>query len=169
MLIFRALQFSRLAMLSALAVGSAISSSSQRRPRASDATNRARVSERIGRACSLWIPSGQKNFATLFCRCLPPSSGAVTVAAAYRDGVTSLTMVGDPNLTLSEKRLCRQSHEMQRFDCTRPWKNLPDRFVKGSVSEGQTHRAKLRLEQRMSAFAGGRKKTARSAGIGGAQ
>jgi hypothetical protein len=32
MLIFRALQFSRLAMLSALAVGSTMSSSSQRRP-----------------------------------------------------------------------------------------------------------------------------------------
>ena len=52
MLIFRALQFSRVAMLSALAVGSAMSSSSQRRPRAIDATNLARVSERIGRTCS---------------------------------------------------------------------------------------------------------------------
>jgi hypothetical protein len=36
-------------MLSALAVGSAMSSSSQRRPRAIDATNLARVSECLGR------------------------------------------------------------------------------------------------------------------------
>ena len=50
MLIFRALQFSCLAMLSVLAVGSVMSSSSQRRPRAIDTTNLARVSERIGRA-----------------------------------------------------------------------------------------------------------------------
>ena len=59
MLIFLALQFSRLAMLSALAVGSAMSSSSQRRPRAIAATNVARVSERIGRACS-GIPAGRR-------------------------------------------------------------------------------------------------------------
>ena len=60
MLIFRALQFSRLAMLSALAVGSAMSSPSQQRPRAIATTNRARVSERIGRACSGRIPSGRR-------------------------------------------------------------------------------------------------------------
>ena len=59
-LIFRVLQFSRLEMLSALAVGSAMSSSSQRRPRAIAATNLARVSERIGRACSGRIPSGRR-------------------------------------------------------------------------------------------------------------
>ena len=44
----------------ALAVGSAMSSSSQRRPRAIAATNLARVSERIGRACSGRIPSGRR-------------------------------------------------------------------------------------------------------------
>jgi len=60
MLIFRVLQFSRFAMLSALAVGSATSSSSQRRPRAIAATSLARVSERIGRACSGRIPSGRR-------------------------------------------------------------------------------------------------------------
>jgi hypothetical protein len=59
-LIFRALQRSRLAMLSAVAAGSAISSSSQRRPRAIDATNLARVSERIGRTRSGGIPSGRR-------------------------------------------------------------------------------------------------------------
>jgi hypothetical protein len=42
-----------LAMLSVVAVCSAISSSSQRRPRAIDATKVARFSERIGRACSV--------------------------------------------------------------------------------------------------------------------
>ena len=56
MLILRALQFSRLAMLSALAVASAMSSPSQRRPRAMDATNLARVFGRIGRASSrTWL------------------------------------------------------------------------------------------------------------------
>jgi hypothetical protein len=49
MLTFRALQPSRFAILSTLAVGSVVSSSSQRRPRAIDATSVARVSERIGR------------------------------------------------------------------------------------------------------------------------
>ena len=50
MLTFRTLQPSRPAMLSVLAVGSAMSSSSQRRPRAIDATKSARFSERMGRA-----------------------------------------------------------------------------------------------------------------------
>jgi hypothetical protein len=49
----RTLHLSRLAMLSVVAVCSAISSSSQRRPRAIDATKVARFSERIGRACSV--------------------------------------------------------------------------------------------------------------------
>ena len=56
MLIFRALQFSRLAMLSAFAVGSAMSSPSKRRPRAIAATNLARVSERIGAP----VPDGRR-------------------------------------------------------------------------------------------------------------
>jgi hypothetical protein len=60
MLIFRALHRSRFAMRSALAVGSSMSSSSQRRPRAIAATSLARVSERIGRACSGRIPSGRR-------------------------------------------------------------------------------------------------------------
>jgi hypothetical protein len=47
---FRTLQSSRPAMLSVFAVGSAMSSSSQRRPRAIDATRIARFSERMGRA-----------------------------------------------------------------------------------------------------------------------
>jgi hypothetical protein len=51
MLIFRVVQPSRPAMLSVVAAGSAMSSSSQRRPRAIDATRSARFSERIGRAC----------------------------------------------------------------------------------------------------------------------
>ena len=71
MLIFRALQFSRFAMLSALGVGSAMISSSQRRPRAIAATNLARVSERIGRTCSGRIPSGRRisrrRLAGVFC------------------------------------------------------------------------------------------------------
>ena len=72
MLIFRVLHCSRLPMLSGLAVGSAMSSSSQRRPRAIDATNLARVSERIGRACSGRIPSGRRisrrRLADVFCQ-----------------------------------------------------------------------------------------------------
>jgi hypothetical protein len=55
MLTLRILHPSRFAILSALAVGSDVSSSSHRRPRAIDATKFARVSERIGRAC--WIES----------------------------------------------------------------------------------------------------------------
>ena len=51
MLTSRALQPSRVAMLYAFAVGSAMSSLSQRRPRAIDAIRRARFSERIARAC----------------------------------------------------------------------------------------------------------------------
>src|SRR5437867_2851199 len=51
MLTFRTLHRSRLAMLSAFAFASARSSSSQRRPRAIDATRSAQDSERIGRAC----------------------------------------------------------------------------------------------------------------------
>ena len=51
MLTCRTLHRSRFAMLSAFRFRSAISSSSQRRPRAMDATRSARVSERIGRAC----------------------------------------------------------------------------------------------------------------------
>jgi hypothetical protein len=50
MLIFRVVQPSRPAMLSEVAAGSAMSSSSQRRPRAIDATRSARFSDRIGRA-----------------------------------------------------------------------------------------------------------------------
>ena len=50
-LTLRTLQPSRVAMLSAFAVGSAMSSLSQRRPRAIDAIRRARFSERIARAC----------------------------------------------------------------------------------------------------------------------
>ena len=64
MLTFRALQFSRLAMVSALAVGSAISSSSQRRPRAIAATNVTRVSERYRASPFRADPFGQKNFTT---------------------------------------------------------------------------------------------------------
>ena len=57
------LQTSRLtrsAMLSVVAVSAARSSSSQRRPRAIDATTVARFSERIGRACCGDIPSGRR-------------------------------------------------------------------------------------------------------------
>src|SRR5438132_1258177 len=58
MLTFRMLHRSRLAMLSAFAFASARSSSSQRRPRAIDATRSARDSERIGRACCGGSPAG---------------------------------------------------------------------------------------------------------------
>ena len=57
----RTLHLSRLAMLSVVAVSSAISSSSQRRPRAIDATRVARFSGRIGRACCGDTPSGTKS------------------------------------------------------------------------------------------------------------
>jgi hypothetical protein len=56
----RTLHLSRLAMLSVVVVSSAISSSSQRRPRAIDATKVARFSERIGRTCCGDIPSGTR-------------------------------------------------------------------------------------------------------------
>jgi hypothetical protein len=58
MLTLRVLQPSRLAMLSALDVASLVSSLSRRRPRAIDATNVARFSDRIGRAFSRWVPPG---------------------------------------------------------------------------------------------------------------
>ena len=48
-LTLRTLHPSQSAMLSVLAVGSVMSSSSHRRPRAIDATRSARFSERIGR------------------------------------------------------------------------------------------------------------------------
>ena len=60
MLTFRMLHRSRLAMLSAFAFASARSSSSQRRPRAIDATRSARDSERIGRACCGGSPAGRR-------------------------------------------------------------------------------------------------------------
>ena len=50
MLTLRMLHPSRLAIVSAVAIPLVASSSSQRRPRAIDATNVARVSDRIGRA-----------------------------------------------------------------------------------------------------------------------
>ena len=50
LLIFRTLQPSRPAMVSVLDWGSVMSSLSQRRPRAIDATSSARLSERMGRA-----------------------------------------------------------------------------------------------------------------------
>ena len=53
LLIFRGLQRSLFAMLSVVAVGLAVISSSQARPRAIDATSVARVSERMGRA--FWV------------------------------------------------------------------------------------------------------------------
>ena len=53
MLTLRALHPSRLAMLSAVAFGLVVSSSSQRRPRAIDATDVARFSERIGEAAAV--------------------------------------------------------------------------------------------------------------------
>ena len=63
MLTFRAVQPSRLAMLSVFAVGSAMSSSSQRRPRAIDATRSARFSERMGRSVLGDRGFGHENFA----------------------------------------------------------------------------------------------------------
>lgn len=60
MLTLRTLHASRFAILSAVAVTSVASSSSQRRPRAIDATNVARVSDRIGRAFCRKIPSGRR-------------------------------------------------------------------------------------------------------------
>jgi hypothetical protein len=93
MLIFRALQFSRLAMLSAFAVGSAMSSPSQRRPRAIAATNRARVSERIGRACSGRIPSGKRisrrRLAGVFCHGTSRVLGGSARWMTNRSGWTS--------------------------------------------------------------------------------
>jgi hypothetical protein len=61
MLTLRMLHRSRLAMLSAFAFASARSSSSQRRPRAIDATRSARDSERIGRAPGSGAPFGRRN------------------------------------------------------------------------------------------------------------
>jgi hypothetical protein len=61
MFTLRMLQFSRFAMLSVVIDASVVSSSSQQRPRAMAATNIARVSERIGRACRGGIPSGRRN------------------------------------------------------------------------------------------------------------
>ena len=55
MLTFRLLHPSRVAILSVVAVTSVVSSSSQWRPRATDATNVARVSDRIGRSFSRWV------------------------------------------------------------------------------------------------------------------
>ena len=55
----RGLQLSRFAMLSLVAVGSPMSSSSQRRPRAIDAISVARFSERIGRSFRNSAPSGK--------------------------------------------------------------------------------------------------------------
>ena len=60
MLTLRALQPSRSAMRSTVVVGSAINSSSQRRPRAIDATSVARVSARMGRARSDGIDAGRR-------------------------------------------------------------------------------------------------------------
>jgi hypothetical protein len=60
MFTLRMLQFSCFAMLSVVTDGSAVNSSSQRRPRAMAATNVARVSERIGRACCGGIPNGTR-------------------------------------------------------------------------------------------------------------
>jgi hypothetical protein len=60
MLIFRVVQPSRPAMLSVVAAGPAMSSSSQRRPRAIDATRSARLSDRIGRAFSGCAHSGTR-------------------------------------------------------------------------------------------------------------
>ena len=57
-LTFRMLHRSRPAMLSALAVASARSSASQRRPRAIEAIRVARISARIGRAYCRSAPSG---------------------------------------------------------------------------------------------------------------
>src|SRR5262245_26115423 len=60
MLTWRTLQFSRVAMLSTLAFGSSIISLSHRRPRAIEAINVARVSERIGRARCADVPAGNR-------------------------------------------------------------------------------------------------------------
>ena len=72
MFTLRMLQPSRSAMVSAVAVASEVSSSSQRRPRAIDATNVARVSERIGRASCGETPSGKRisrrRVAIVFCQ-----------------------------------------------------------------------------------------------------
>jgi hypothetical protein len=60
LLIFRVVQLSRPAMLSVVAAGSAMSSSSQRRPRAIDATRIARFSERMGRVSGGGPASGMR-------------------------------------------------------------------------------------------------------------
>ena len=60
MFTLRMLHPSRFAMLSVLAVARAMSSLSQRRPRAIDATSLARFSERMRRACCGGVPSGSK-------------------------------------------------------------------------------------------------------------
>ena len=81
----RTLHRSRLAMLSVVAVSSVISSSSQRRPRAIDATKVARFSERIGRACCGDIPSGtriaRRRLDIVFCQ---ETSRAALDAAFWR-------------------------------------------------------------------------------------
>ena len=63
MLTLRMLHLSRAAMPSTFTLGSAISSSSHRRPRAIDATKVARVSDLIGRARCGGIPTGRGGFA----------------------------------------------------------------------------------------------------------
>ena len=60
MLTWRTLHLSRFAMHSASAFASVTSSSSQRRPRAIDATKVARVSDRMGRACCGGSPTGAR-------------------------------------------------------------------------------------------------------------
>jgi hypothetical protein len=57
MLTLRGLQPASLAIDSMVAVGSVVSSTSQRRPRAMAAMRRARLSERMGRAASVVIVS----------------------------------------------------------------------------------------------------------------
>ena len=61
MLTFLRLQPSRCAILPTFDVGSAINSPSHRRPRAMDATSKARVSGRLARAWSGPIPFGKSN------------------------------------------------------------------------------------------------------------
>src|SRR6266481_4702535 len=72
MLTLRMLHRSRLAMLSAFACESVRSSSSQRRPRAIDATRSARDSRAYRTSVLRWKPRGQKNLAPPRWRCLAP-------------------------------------------------------------------------------------------------
>jgi len=117
MLTFRALHPCRFAIVSALAAGSLVSSSSQLRPRAIDATSFARVSEPIGRAV---FPNPLGEPAVRALRLIVNQFKALFVARIVRRGHPRFSTMIEGVGAKIHRSLARNIPEQIRYGFPRP-------------------------------------------------